>query len=73
MSEDTSSASKHTNTRLNEMMEKTASRMKRDAKIVVSSEGEDTFEETAAAELTNPNDEVWRHVPLSTPAAALLG
>jgi hypothetical protein len=58
MSEDTSSASKQANTRLNEMMEKTASRMKRDTKIVVSGEGEDTFEETAASELTNPNDEV---------------
>src|SRR6476661_4566173 len=39
-------------------MEKTASRMKRDTKVTVSTEQEETFEETRASELTNPNDEI---------------
>lgn len=52
------SSSKQTKGRLNELMEKTASRMKRDTKVTVAMESEQTFEETRSSELTNPNDEV---------------
>ena len=58
LSEDLSSSSKQTKSRLNEQMEKTASRMKRDTKVVVSTEREESFEETRSSELINPNDEV---------------
>lgn len=58
LSEDASSSSRNTKTALNERMQKTASRMKRDTKVTVSSEEEVTFEQSASSELTNPNDEV---------------
>jgi hypothetical protein len=58
LSLDLAASSKTTSGRVNEMMEKTASRMKRDTKVTVSTEREDTFEETRSSELTNPNDEV---------------
>jgi len=58
ISEDTGSSSKQTKTSLNEMMQKTASRMKRDTKVVVSTEEETTFERSASSEITNPNDEL---------------
>lgn len=58
LSMDLASSSKQTKGRLNELMEKTASRMKRDTKVTVSTESEDTFEETRSSEITNPNDEV---------------
>ena len=55
---DSAASSKQTKGRLNELMEKTASRMKRDTKVTVSTERENTFEETRSSELTNPNDEM---------------
>jgi hypothetical protein len=58
LSMDLAASSKQTKGRLNELMEKTASRMKRDTKVTVSTETEETFEETRSSELTNPNDEV---------------
>jgi hypothetical protein len=58
ISDEAGRTSKQTKTNLNEMMEKTASRMKRDTKVSFSTEGETTFEQVGSAELTNPNDEV---------------
>lgn len=58
LSRDMAASSKQTKNRLNELMEKTASRMKRDTKVTVSTETEDTFEENRSSELTNPNDEI---------------
>jgi hypothetical protein len=55
---DSAASSKQTKSRLNELMEKTASRMKRDTKVTVSTERETTFENTRSTELTNPNDEM---------------
>ncbi len=57
-SADSAVSSKQTKGRLNELMEKTANRMKRDTKVTVSTEQEVTFEETRSSELTNPNDEL---------------
>jgi len=57
-SEDVGSSSKQTKTSLNERMQKTATRMKRDTKVTVSLEEESTFEQSASTELINPNDEV---------------
>src|SRR6266496_8805 len=58
IADETAHSSKDTKTHLNEKMQKTASRMKVDSKVVVSSESEDGFEQTSASELTNPNDEI---------------
>lgn len=58
LSQDLGSSSKDTKTRLNEIMEKTSSRMKRDTKITVSTESERMFEETRSSEIVNPNDEI---------------
>jgi gas vesicle protein len=58
LSSDIAESSKETNSRLNEKMQKTASRMKRDTKVTVSTEIETTFEENRSSELVNPNDEV---------------
>ncbi|MGM0900298.1 MAG: hypothetical protein ACQEXB_04140 [Bacillota bacterium] len=58
LAQDTATSSKDTKTRLNELMQKTASKMKRDTKVTVSSEIEQTFEETRSSELVNPNDEI---------------
>ena len=58
ISDEQAASDKTSKARLNETMEKTASRMKRDTKVTVSTEGETTFEESTAIELTNPNDEV---------------
>jgi hypothetical protein len=55
---ETASSSKDTKSRLNEAMEKTSSRMRRDMKVVVSTERSVTEEITQASEITNPNDEV---------------
>jgi hypothetical protein len=57
-SADSAVSSKQTKSRLNELMQKTASRMKRDTKVTVSTEQENTFEETRSSELSNPNDEI---------------
>jgi hypothetical protein len=58
IAEDTGSSSKQTKSNLNEMMQKTASRMKRDTKVTVSTEAETTFEQIGSSELVNPNDEI---------------
>lgn len=58
VSEDLGSSSKDTKTRLNEQMQKTASRMKRDTKVTVNTESEESFELNRASELINPNDEI---------------
>lgn len=55
---ETAASSKDTKSRLNEAMEKTTSRMRRDVKVVVSTERTVTEEVTQASEITNPNDEV---------------
>jgi hypothetical protein len=55
---ETASASKDTKSRLNETMEKTASRMRSEVKVVVSTESETSFEESRSSEITNPNDEI---------------
>jgi hypothetical protein len=55
---ETASSSKDTKSRLNEAMEKTSSRMRRDVKVVVSTERTITEETTQASEIQNPNDEV---------------
>jgi hypothetical protein len=58
ISNEVSQSSKETNSRLNEVMQKTASRMKRDTKLTVSTEREESYQEERSSELTNPNDEV---------------
>jgi hypothetical protein len=55
---DMANSSRTTQNRLNETMEKSASRMKRDSKVVVSTEGERTYQVDRASELVNPNDEI---------------
>lgn len=52
------SQSKDTKSNLTETMSKTASRMKRDTKIIVSTETTVTDESTRVSEITNPNDEI---------------
>jgi hypothetical protein len=58
MAGETASSSKDSKSRLNETMQKTASKMRRDVKVVVSTELAVTEEETRASEIMNPNDEV---------------
>ncbi len=56
-----SNAEKKTKTasnQLSETMQKTASKIRTESKIVVSTEAETTFEETTASEIQNPNDEI---------------
>lgn len=55
---DSSSASKNTKSGLNETMEKTASKIRKDTKIIVSTEVEETSEFTQVSEISNPNDEI---------------
>lgn len=55
---ETASSSKDSKSRLNETMQKTASRMRRDVKVMVSTERTITEEATQASEIVNPNDEV---------------
>ncbi len=50
--------SKRTSTHLTETMQKTASKLRTETKIVVSTESESTFEITTASEIQNPNDEI---------------
>ena len=52
------SSSKDTKSRLNETMEKTASKIRKDTKIIVSTETEETTELSQASEITNPNDDI---------------
>lgn len=58
ISQDLASSSRQTKNRLNEVMQKTAGRMKRDTKVTVSTESEESYEVSRASELVNPNDEV---------------
>lgn len=53
-----SSASRDTKSQLNETMEKTASKIRKDTKIVVSTEVEETSEFSQVSEISNPNDEI---------------
>ena len=55
---ESSDASKETKAQLNETVEKTASKIKRDTKIVVSTESEESSEFSQVSEITNPNDEI---------------
>ena len=55
---ESASMSKENKTKLSEVMQKTATKMRRETKVVVSTESEFTFEETHASEISNPNDEV---------------
>lgn len=58
MGGENASSSRDTKATLNETMEKTASKIRKDTKIVVSTEIEETSEFTQSSEITNPNDEV---------------
>jgi hypothetical protein len=58
IAEEQADSSRDTKSRLNEVMSKTAGRMKRDTKVTVSTESEDTYEVSRSSELTNPNDEL---------------
>ncbi|MGD9045175.1 MAG: hypothetical protein PVG06_15785 [Desulfobacterales bacterium] len=49
---------KRASTHLTETMQKTASKLRTETKIVVSTESESTFEVTTASEIQNPNDEI---------------
>jgi hypothetical protein len=49
---------KRTSTHLTETMQKTASKLRSESKIVVSTESESSFEITTASEIQNPNDEI---------------
>lgn len=57
-SEENASNSKDTKTRINESMSKSASRMRRDTKVLVSTETSTTTETSYTSEITNPNDEI---------------
>ena len=50
--------SRATCSHLSEVMQKTASRMRNETKIAVSTESEATFETTRASEIENPNEEI---------------
>jgi hypothetical protein len=58
ISSDQGSSSRDTKSRLNETMSKTAGRMKRDTKMTVSTESDNTYEVERSSELSNPNDEL---------------
>lgn len=53
-----SSRSSTQKSQLNESMVKSTSKIRRDTKVVVSTESEQTFERTANSEIVNPNDEI---------------
>lgn len=53
-----SSGSRDTKSMLNETMEKTSSKIRKDTKIVVSTETEQTDEFSSVSEISNPNDEI---------------
>lgn len=58
MGGDNSSSSRDTKSALNESMEKTASKIRKDTKLIVSTEVEDTSEVTQTSEISNPNEDV---------------
>lgn len=47
-----------TQSHLTETMQKMASKVRQETKIVISTESEESFEVTTASEITNPNDEI---------------
>ena len=55
---ESASSSNDTKSLLNETMEKTASKIKQDTKLVVSTEMEETAEFNQSSEINNPNDEI---------------
>ena len=55
---ESSQSSKETSTRLSETMQKVASKIRTETKVSVSTASETEFEETAAREIQNPNDEI---------------
>jgi len=54
----TSNKSKKTSSNLSESMQKTASKMRTQTKVVVSTESEKSFEQETYSEISNPNNEV---------------
>lgn len=58
LSLEAASASKDTKTSFNESVDKTSQRMRKDIKVVVTTERTSTTEESSAIELVNPNDEI---------------
>ena len=50
--------SKQTSSRLSESMQKAASKIRRETKVVVSTESEETFEVENFSEISNPNNEI---------------
>lgn len=58
MGGENASSSRDTKSTLNEAMEKTASKLRTDTKIVVSTEVEETSDFTRVSEISNPNDEI---------------
>jgi len=50
--------SKRTSSHLSETMQKTASKIRRQTKVVVSTESEETFETERFSEISNPNNEI---------------
>ncbi len=58
MQSNSENKSRETNSKLSESMQKTASKMKTETKIVVSTESESTFELATASEIQNPNEEI---------------
>ncbi len=50
--------SKQTSSHLSETMQKAASKIRRQTKVVVSTESEETFETERFSEITNPNNEI---------------
>jgi len=55
---ETEEKSRATNNHLSEKVQKTASKIRKETKVVVSTESEFTFEITTASEIQNPNDEI---------------
>ena len=58
MGGENASSSRDAKSTLNETMEKTASKLRTDTKIVVSTEVEETSDFTRVSEISNPNDEI---------------
>lgn len=55
---DSAIKSQESKKKLSETMQKTASKMRRETKVTVSTEKETSFEESYGSEIVNPNDEV---------------
>lgn len=50
--------SKNTSNSLSESMQKTASKIKTESKVIISTESESSFEENTSSEIQNPNEEI---------------